>query len=678
MTSVDAAPGTEGREAPVRRTSADERVLTAGEALVGLAILVLGLGSWASLVLAHLGRHSAPAVLGVTVVVIGAAGVLVWRRHPVSVQLDGPGLLAAALVAAVAALFAFPGFPYGLADKDPGVYVAHAQGIDRTGSFDFDDPVLSPGFPDPFFAPGARFPGIWVDSIEDQRIVPQFYHLYPSALATAHEVGGRFGLVNFTPALAVLAAAGLALAARRAFGVVVGGLAGLLLATNMMQVWSAKNPQTEVMTQMFFVGAILGVVVALRTRWRPAAGAAGVLTGLAFLARPDGILLVMFAVLVGACVLAFRRWDGRATWFAVGLGVTLPHAWYQAYGVQRNYTVGNGVPAAWELIAIAGALVAGALVYRRRPHDRVKAVARRLDADRARVVAGVAIVGLAGVLMLLGFLRPTLFGEDLFDYNGRLIRSYDEDNLRRLAWFFTVPGVLAVWAGLAVVTFRRWRAAAWAVLLPAVLVIPVYVYEARISPRLMWWTRRFIPIAIVAAVVLIAVAVAWGLRRRGRFSLLIRAGALGVAGFVLASQAAMSWPLRSHHEFRGSFEAVEELDQVAAGEPSVFLWVRGEGLLHPARVLGGPLWLAKGHTSALLPVEPLADHVEVYRSRFADDPLYVVTREEQLPVALDGLPFDRVHRFGRTLPFWEETHEERPDEPQQSPVLAFTVWRLRG
>ena len=53
---------------------------------------------------------------------------------------------------------------------------------------------------------------------------------------------------------------------------------------------------------------------------------AGLLVGVGWLNRADGLLLVLLAVGLGAALLATRRWDGRATWFAAGLGVVVPHA----------------------------------------------------------------------------------------------------------------------------------------------------------------------------------------------------------------------------------------------------------------------------------------------------------------------------------------------------------------
>src|SRR4030095_16749872 len=89
--------------------------------------------------------------------------------------------------------------------------------------------------------------------------------------------------------------------------------------------------------------------------------------------------------------------------------------------------------------------------------------------------------------------RLHLFGIDYFRYDGRVERSYDEINLRRLAWFVTIPGGVAAVAGFAVLCRRRWRAAAWIAVGPALLAPALYVHQAVNSARLMWWSHRAVP-----------------------------------------------------------------------------------------------------------------------------------------------------------------------------------------
>jgi hypothetical protein len=103
----------------------------------------------------------------------------------------------------------------------------------------------------------------------------------------------------------------------RAGGLVAAGAGGLLLATNMLQVWQTRFPTTEVLAQALYVGRCS----ASSSRCRPAGagrGLAGLLVGVGWLNRADGVLLVLLAAGAGAALLATRRWDSRATWFAAG------------------------------------------------------------------------------------------------------------------------------------------------------------------------------------------------------------------------------------------------------------------------------------------------------------------------------------------------------------------------
>ena len=87
----------------------------------------------------------------------------------------------------------------------------------------------------------------------------------------------------------------------------------------------------------------------------------GLLVGVGWLNRADGLLLVLLAVGLGAALLATRRWDGRATWFAAGLGVVVPHALLQAYDLAASYSAANSIP---PLPAVA-AVVVIAIAYSR-------------------------------------------------------------------------------------------------------------------------------------------------------------------------------------------------------------------------------------------------------------------------------------------------------------------------
>jgi hypothetical protein len=674
--------------------SSTDATLTTLDVLAGGAVLLVALLAWASLALAHLGWHSLPAVVGVTAGVVVVAALVfarvVARPH------DGPrlrgdraGVITAIACAAVAAALTFPGFSYGVADKDPGGYVSHAVEIAHSGDYAFTDPIVR-DLPWQPTSPDAVFAGVWVRDQATGRIVPQFYHLWPAFLATAYDVDGYDGIRFAVPLMGVLAVlcmvallrrVGNALAGRTA-GLIAAGAGGLLLATNMLEVWQARYPTTEVLAEALYLGALLGLVVALQTRWRPAAGVAGLLVGIGWLNRPDGLLLVLLAVGVGAALVATRRWDTRATWFAVGLAVVVPHALLQAYDFAHNYSLANSIPSLPKVVAlVAGCFVLAAVLrfVARRPLDWATS---GLERPRPQLVLGVLVCAGAVALLALGFLRPRLFGPDYLSYNGAQIRSYDEQILRRLSWFFTLPGFAVMVLGLGAAALRRWRAAVWAVVLPTLAFCLVYCYTARNSSRLMWWSRRYVPTVLPGIVLLIALAigVAWVLRVRGRA--IFRGPALLALAGLLAAFLSQSLPLRSHDEWKGSFAVTKSVADLAAGAKGIYLWepIADQGCCAgPTQLFATPVWLARGELSALLPL----DHAQrmtilkQYAQHFPGRPLFVVGDTPDLPDGVDPAAVQPVLTEHVQLPMWDESDTARPAGSHHVSV-DIAVWRLRG
>jgi len=678
------ASQTETLPAAGRERSRPERggALSAGEAVILAATLGIALLAWAGLTLADTGRYGLPAAAGLAMLAGVGLATVAWRfggRPPLVV--DRTELAVLAGVALVASVLFFPGFAYG-AGKDPGAYVSHAIAIARVGSSSYTDPVLDrsrvPTVEVMREDDASRFPAIWIENRDTQRIVLQFYHLWPALLASAFAAGGYTGLANLTPLCGVLAVLLVTLAAQRAFGLLAGALAGLLLATNMLQVWQAKYPSNETFTQLIVSGALLGIVVALQTGWRPAAGLAGLLLGVSYLTRPDSLLLILLAVGVGCVLIATGRFDARAGWFAVGLLVALPYGFYQAYGSARRYTLANSVPDLPVVLAVILGALAVAMLLRRVALTAGRSARELLERRPVQRRLGMVVVGVAAFLLVLGFLRPWLFGPVWGDFRGRPVRTYDEATLIRLSWFLTIPGFGLALAWLALVALRRWRASTWALILPALGLLPVYAYRAEVSARLMWWTRRFLPVILPGLVMLIASALAAGLAmacgpRRLRWP--VRAGTAVAAGFLLVVFAGQSIPLHHHQEHGGSFQTVQRIASAADGRQGVFLWEQSTSLYDVAYLFGGPVWLQQGQISALLPRQPDPAYVQSFVRGFPGQPVLLVTRGHGRPKAYASLGLRAVDHVTYVMPVWRETYTTRPSDAVRVP-LRFTIWQV--
>jgi hypothetical protein len=675
---VDAAPdaasdASQEQEQPAR--------LYAAEAAVGAATLALALLSWSGLALAHARSYSLAAAAGLTVVALVLLGLVAWRAggRP-RLAVDPPGLAMVGALALVSAVLFFPGFPYGVGDKDPGGYVSQGILMARTGDWAMNDPVLDKArIPRVVLAsPGARLAGDWIEHAKvPRRTIPQFYHLWSAALASAFAAGGYTGLRNLDPLCGVLAVCLAACAVRRAFGLLTGSLAGVLLAANMLEVWQAKYQTSEVFTQLLLLGAAFGVVLALRTGWRLPAGIAGLLLGLSFLARADSLVAILIAVAVGCVLIATGRFDARAGWFAAGLAVTLPHGFLQAYHFARLYTISAKLPGAATVAVAIAVPLALALALRRFARPLGEWVARLAAERRAQLLAGLAVVGAAGLLLVVGFLRPKLFGVDYFNYNGRVLRSYDEQALRRLSWFFTLPGFALMMAGLAWVALRRWVAAAWALVLPGLLLFPLYAYQAQNSSRLMWWNRRFVPSVVPVVIILIAVALAAALAWQGRWRWPLRLAGAAATAALLVVYLGQSLPLRPHHEFAGSFEITRRISHLAGDRQGVYLWQFPGWPTSPTSLFASPTWLQEGEVSALLPRAPDPAYVRSFVRGFPGQPVFLVSAGGQPLPGYERLGLQKVDRISATMPFWEESDISRPSKAGVVPV-DFTVWRVAG
>jgi hypothetical protein len=663
-----AAPSTERSGGPI----------TVAEVLTVAAVLVVAAVGTASLALAQLGRHSAAAGVLLALVLLAPVAWLGWRERPIIV-LAPRHLVLAGVLGAVGLVMFLPGFPYLYADKDPGVYVVHSLAIARDGDVRIDDPVLEADLPGVLFAPGARFPGIWIDGDDTDRVTPQFFHFFPSLAATAVDVTDERAAFHLNPLLGSLSVVAFGLGARRAFGTTAAVLAGGLLAIAMPQVWQAKYPSTEVLAQLLLVGALLAVAIAADRRSRTFGLIAGLLVGTGFLARPDGLLPVVLTIGAGGLLLALGRLPDEARWTGIGLAATLPYACLNAYGLRSDYTLGNEVPGLPLVAAGAVAvLVGGRLARRPVAALRRRGLPPRLPAavrHHPQRVAGLAAAAALGVLFLVLANREQLFGIDYTDLLGpEPRRSYDEINLWRLTWYLTrlVP-VLAV-VGLAVVGWQRWRAARWLVLVPGLAMVPLYLIEAQISPRLMWWVRRFVPGVVPVLLLLAAVALAWALHHR-RWPL--KVAAVAALGALVVAFADLSLPLRDHREMGGSYEAAREIADVAGAEQGLFLWERpvANDIFDPSRNLGSVVWLAFDHLSALLPDAPDQTVVDQYRQAFPDRPIYVVATSDQLPGQLPPSAYEQVADVERVLSVWREDVLDLPRDAVEVGV-DVTVWQL--
>jgi hypothetical protein len=660
-----------------RRVSVAEACSIAAASMVGLVALV-------SLAAAHL-RHHTPLVVGAgSVLVVGVVAVVVLTLNRPVLRLDVAGLLPVVVGIGIAAVMLFPGFHYGTGDRDPGAYVEIAAQIQHGHSIQFHDELLSPDLP-----AGARasrvsppWPALWQAPHTKDEIFPQFYHLWSALLATAYDAGGWTGLFNTGPLVGLIAVALAVAVARRIAGLPGAWAAAVLLPTNMLQVWQAKYPSAEIFGQMLFLGATAGVVVAIVTGWRSAAALAGLLIGLGYLERADGVIMVLIAWAGVGALLAVRRFDARAAWFTVGLLATLPYGFYQAYHLAGAYTASNSVPSQARIIEamLALAVIGGVLGWQRRLTAAAVGWATR---ERTQLVLGTAFFLICGALMLIGGLRRWIFGKDYTSTRTGPRRTFDEISLIRLSWFFTLPGLALLLLGIGFIAVNKWRLDRWVVALPAVGLLTLYCYHVRNSEYLMWSFRRFVTTVVPGMVMLIGCGLALVAVLLNRYlppiagRVVIAASLVGLTVFNLSE----SWPLRSHDENGGSVEVVHEIAALAGSQTGVFVWQDSLYCCNaPWQLFGGPMLTIGHQDSVRLPAPgPKADaRLKAYVDYFTakSRPVFYLGDGLHLdPPDVPGITAQQVRVVGGTLPHWQETFIHRPKGRRDYPYQVV-VYRL--
>ena len=679
---------------PVDPTSARDRGSSVGlaEVLALTAATGVGLVALASLALAHLGWHT----LGAVVIISTIAAVIVLaaiRRFDFPrIRLDVAGLVPALVGSGLAGVFFVPGFRYATGDRDPGSYIEIGSAIARTHGLPFSNDLATANVAEPFL-PGEFWPALYQQPGHPTQVFPQFYHLWPALLATSRDAGGFTGMFDTGPLVGVIAVLCAVAIARHVAGPIGAWAVALLLPTNMLEVWQAKYPSAEIFGQMLYLGAALGVVLALRHGWRSAAVAGGALVSLGYLGRPDGVLVVLFAWAVLCVLIAAGRFDARAGWFTAGMLALFPYGLYQAYHLTTHYTLTNGIPHLSVLLAAMTALllVAAVLAWQRR---RWQFTLRWLDGTRNRRLLGTGFIAICAVLVLLGGLRPLLFGKGYDVSNGVRTRTYNEISFVRLTWFFSLTGIALMCAGIAFVGWRRWRLDRWLLTLATTGLLALYCYNPRNSPYLMWSTRRFVTTVVPGMVILMGCGVAgvaivlraWlpkiaALRQATRpvamvATVVVAALALGLTVF----QASESWPLHRHNENGGSVEVETELAALAGGQRGVFLFARTTACCaDPYWLFGGPMMTIVDASSAVLgkPGTP-AETAEIARAVAAfgaSRPVFYVTNAAAAAPAVAGITATKVRELAGALPHWEETYISRPKRSVPYPY-DLIVFRL--
>jgi Dolichyl-phosphate-mannose-protein mannosyltransferase len=669
------------------RPPLDERLYLA----VGVSVAV---SSWVALALAEAGRFS--LVRGALVVALAcASALLVGRRHvvwPLSPPRNLIALVpAVALLSVTLLLDARPG-EYLVGGRDPGTYVAAMALIGRTGGIAYVDPVVKSIPPEdvglffrnpkgPDFSWG-RFMGFPLEQPGTARVVPEFFHLFPAFGAYLFQAMGVRGALATPIVFGVLGTLGSFFAFRRIFGSATAFLGTGLLSLNVVQVWFARYPVSEPMSQFLIMTGLLAL-----GHWeedgRPAWGLlGGFALGLTLLVRIDSILVVGPLVLYLLVRHARRELGGRsAAALLAPFLLLLIHAVFHASFWSRKYLINIATRHYWQHSPAEwiGGLAAAALVVAGTARLGPQLI-RALE-SHGSLVRRTAIAVVVGLALYAYFVRPSLSawaGGDgnrraaalahpgvLMSLGFRQLAAHDAQAFLRLGWFVT-PLVLALGIGGLVLAIHEWRRRYLFPVLLALTFSAFYFYKILVFADYFFALRRFVPVTLPALFAFAGFMLV-RMAARGRLGRIV---AVGMTLFLVGTYLRDTIPVARHVDWRGSVRFVDNLSR-RFGPDDVVIFEKVQSV----HLLAIPLWAVHGvNVLELARFDPdperLRHLIQAWRGVYKN--IYFV---HTYRTNLCGLFLQRVEDQLLSTVEWERTYDRRPVKPEPR-ALRFTISRV--
>lgn len=481
-----------------------------------------------SLVLALASAYSLTA-LGVGVGAVGMALLAAARKRiswPAGVR-AGEVLLALAVIAAALVLSVPPGRTVS-GWSDVGVYADIAANIERTGGITVHSSTVREVAPErrelvyePQEDPSQRFvayenKAFLITDYESGTVVPIFYRLWPAALAVFASFLGPGMQFWAVTVMAVTALWGLLVLALRLLGRRWGLAAALMGALSPLYVYFSRYCTSEMMNLSLFLAAAFCLTAYLEAAEegdgrgsRALSRASAFLFTLGFLCRIDflvaaaPLLLFFLGKRIYAGLDAADRWfcsltlAGAALATVIGMFFSAPYFFsvfvYLTRDVGRNLLL-LGAGLALTITAFAFA-------------PRLRGAAR--SAAKARVLwTAVLWLCLTGLFVYLYFLRPSE-GDGMVKYgviNPTRGPSYISQTFVRWGWYFSLPGLIAIFIGYALWFSRRGGGARLPVAMMGLALTVGYGFDLRCTPLHIIAMRRLVPVVFPVGVIMAAYA----------------------------------------------------------------------------------------------------------------------------------------------------------------------------
>jgi hypothetical protein len=553
-----------------RRQSSAVPTLLARVALSTVWTSVLGLG------LAAAGAFSLPRIIVINGIVT-LAGYLVVARVRL-VGLEAPSAPRRGVIVCVIALLLYwPPYETHFAASDSTTYTDGGLYLARAHHLYKEDPLLAKLpkiararlFPSalgqPGKAPYSRIPGgMVIDSLDSDVVRPSFFPL-PVVWAAlfADGAGGRYA-GGYTPLFAALAVWATWVFVRARLGLLASLGATALVALNAANYWAGRVPLSEPLAWFFLWAGLVALDAWEQEGFPRDARLAALLLGAAGLARVEMLVFLAAALavrrLLRASLMARPLTPGFYATFSLMAAATLLEArlFHGAHTAPISDALAGTVyrlEAAWQsspagiVVVVVALLAVGLLLVRQ---------FRLSDAMLAAAVTAMVVV------------------YTVFASHPQALRS-----LRWLGAYVGWPTLLLAACGLALMWRRRLgRPSNGFVVLLALLVGGLLIYNPHVIPSMPWASRRFVPLVVPVLLVSASIVADLAWRRRRWAGVLVWA-------VLLASALLPARDLWGRSYYEGTYDQLAEFNSVLPAGGTLLIDYRLVGL-----ALGVPLWLA--------------------------------------------------------------------------------------
>jgi len=490
------------------------------------------------------------------------------------------------LVLILAGILFFRPVEYIFGGWDPGVYVNSAVHLARTGALTVSDPWAEAPAPDDRLAIShqhkhgflERYPGFRYGPPGSRILSPQFYHLWTVWLACAYGLLGLHGMFYLTPFLGLLSLISIYFLGRELWDKSAALLAVLILSLNIVEIWQARLPTSEILAQFLVFSGVFSFARYLRLEEKFWALTAGLILGVFLLSQISAALILIPLAVFFYCrwFLSFRKSDLSFSWpFFPLLLLSLSH--HLLFGktyvasILPPWMKDNPSLLSYPIVAMI-ALAAARLL----PLALRQRLAQSAQGKNARIAAAAV---LAALLWFACFIRPYLNPAD-----------QDAANLVEFGWLVSPLGLALASLGLLREVYRNRKPAAGFLLLLVIAFAGNFLWRQLIHQHYLWAARRFAVVAVPGAVLLASRLLTDFPRGRAAGWRLVFPVAVVLLVFSTARMSQVIW---RHDEYRGAVDFCDRLSR-CMGEGSVAV-VWSDGFTDK---LPTPLHLTYGHAIA--------------------------------------------------------------------------------